>query len=110
MSNVSNVYFKFIFRLYPHKYKYSLIFVSYIYYKYTDALSTTDIQQAQYLKDNKYGGAFIWSLDLDDFAGQFCGQGNYPLIGFLRSLLDLGKQKLNVNNAQHAIILSALYE
>uniref|UniRef100_A0A673CI99 Acidic mammalian chitinase n=1 Tax=Sphaeramia orbicularis TaxID=375764 RepID=A0A673CI99_9TELE len=44
--------------------------------------------KARYLKDNKYGGAFIWALDLDDFSGQFCGQGSYPLIGYLRSLLD----------------------
>ncbi|XP_037540695.1 acidic mammalian chitinase [Nematolebias whitei] len=44
--------------------------------------------KAQYVKDNKFGGAFIWSLDLDDFGGHFCGQGNYPLIGYLRSLLD----------------------
>uniref|UniRef100_A0A673CDF3 Acidic mammalian chitinase n=1 Tax=Sphaeramia orbicularis TaxID=375764 RepID=A0A673CDF3_9TELE len=46
--------------------------------------------KARYLKDNKYGGAFIWALDLDDFSGQFCGQGSYPLIGYLRSLLDSG--------------------
>ncbi|XP_054601643.1 acidic mammalian chitinase [Nothobranchius furzeri] len=44
--------------------------------------------KAQFVKENKFGGAFIWSLDLDDFAGQFCGQENYPLIRYLRSLLD----------------------
>jgi len=43
--------------------------------------------KAQYMQNNSFGGAFIWSLDLDDFSGQFCGQGSYPLLSHLRSLL-----------------------
>ncbi|XP_067302606.1 acidic mammalian chitinase-like [Pseudorasbora parva] len=45
--------------------------------------------KVNYLKENMFGGAFVWALDLDDFAGQFCGQGNYPLIGQLRTLLNI---------------------
>ncbi|XP_068184124.1 acidic mammalian chitinase-like [Antennarius striatus] len=51
--------------------------------------------KAQYLKDNKYGGAFIWSLDLDDFTGEFCGQGKNPLISHMRHLLDLDAPSTN---------------
>uniref|UniRef100_UPI0037E816DD acidic mammalian chitinase-like n=1 Tax=Semicossyphus pulcher TaxID=241346 RepID=UPI0037E816DD len=43
--------------------------------------------KVRYLQEKRFGGAFVWALDLDDFNGQFCGQGNYVLINHLRSLL-----------------------
>uniref|UniRef100_A0A8C9WEX3 Acidic mammalian chitinase n=1 Tax=Scleropages formosus TaxID=113540 RepID=A0A8C9WEX3_SCLFO len=54
-----------------------------------DTKESFDIK-VQYLQNNKFGGAFVWSLDLDDFAGQFCGQGNYPLISHLHARLNTG--------------------
>ncbi|XP_037620980.1 acidic mammalian chitinase-like [Sebastes umbrosus] len=43
--------------------------------------------KVRYLQQNNFGGAFVWALDLDDFAGRFCGEGNHPLLGHLRKLL-----------------------
>ena len=35
-------------------------------------------------------GAMWWAIDLDDFSGQHCGQGKYPLISAVKSMLDGG--------------------
>ncbi|XP_056293636.1 acidic mammalian chitinase-like [Pseudoliparis swirei] len=45
--------------------------------------------KVRYLQEQKFGGAFVWALDLDDFAGRFCGEGNHPLLGHLNKLLDI---------------------
>ena len=35
--------------------------------------------QAEYIERLGLAGAFIWSLDMDDFSG-LCGSGRYPLL------------------------------
>jgi len=36
--------------------------------------------KVDFVKTKGLGGAMIWSLDLDDFSGKFCGKGNYTLL------------------------------
>lgn len=45
------------------------------------------------MQEQKFGGAFVWALDLDDFAGRFCGMGSHPLLSHLRKLLAIGMSK-----------------
>jgi chitinase len=41
-------------------------------------------EKVDYIKTRGLGGAMFWTLDLDDFNGQFCGQGKYPLINSVK--------------------------
>lgn len=45
--------------------------------------------KTQWLINNKFGGAMVWSLDFDDFSGTRCKEGVYPLINALKSLLNI---------------------
>ncbi|XP_057595590.1 acidic mammalian chitinase isoform X2 [Hippopotamus amphibius kiboko] len=45
--------------------------------------------KAEWLKQNSFGGAMVWAIDLDDFTGSFCNQGKFPLINTLKDALGL---------------------
>ncbi|XP_071953623.1 probable chitinase 10 isoform X2 [Antedon mediterranea] len=39
---------------------------------------------ANWIKSEGLAGAMVWSLDFDDFTGEVCGQGKYPLINTIK--------------------------
>lgn len=48
--------------------------------------------QVDFLKENNFGVAVIWAIDLDDFLGSFCNKGKYSLTIKLKSLLSLSSR------------------
>ncbi|CAM5170763.1 unnamed protein product, partial [Eretmochelys imbricata] len=51
-----------------------------------DTIKSFNIK-AQWLMKNNFGGAVVWSLNLDDFTGTFYNQGKFPLINTLKNAL-----------------------
>uniref|UniRef100_A0A3Q3FUH0 chitinase n=1 Tax=Labrus bergylta TaxID=56723 RepID=A0A3Q3FUH0_9LABR len=70
------------------KVPYATTYSQWVGFDDTTSIST----KINYLKANNFGGAFVWSLDLDDFTGQFCNQGKCPFVSQLHNLLVPGKQ------------------
>ncbi|NXG70281.1 CHIA chitinase, partial [Baryphthengus martii] len=62
-------------------------------YKSTEWVGYDNIKsfniKVDWLKKNNFGGAMVWTIDLDDFTGTFCKQGKYPLITTLKNGLGL---------------------
>ena len=44
------------------------------------------------VKKNFLRGVMFWAIDLDDFSGQHCGQGKYPLMSAVKDYLTTGVQ------------------
>ena len=44
------------------------------------------------VKKNSLRGVMFWAIDLDDFSGQHCGQGKYPLMNAVKEYLTSGVQ------------------
>lgn len=45
--------------------------------------------KAQWLQQQNFGGAMIWTLGMDDFTGSFCEQGKFPLTSTLKKAFDV---------------------
>jgi len=58
-------------------------------------------RKTQYIVDNGYAGGMVWALDLDDFNGETCGQGKYPLMNAIKSVLS-GAARESPNVRQNA--------
>lgn len=40
-----------------------------------------------FIRENDLAGAFLYSMDLDDFNGSYCGQGKFPLLKSIKNSL-----------------------
>nr|XP_042135590.1 oviduct-specific glycoprotein [Peromyscus maniculatus bairdii] len=58
---------------------------------YDDTISFT--YKATFVKTEHFGGAMVWTLDMDDARGLFCGNGPFPLVHILNELLVQAESK-----------------
>ncbi|CAF2630318.1 unnamed protein product [Rotaria sp. Silwood2] len=44
--------------------------------------------KAEYVNEMDLGGAMFWAMDLDDFRGEKCGEGKFPLINTAKDIVN----------------------
>ena len=71
-----------------------LSFLNYILYQSTQTNEWVGYENRDSLQhrcdlinDEGFGGAMFWDTSTDDFTGQFCDEGKYPLIRLFSSCL-----------------------
>jgi hypothetical protein len=52
-----------------------------------------------FIRENDLAGAFLISIDMDDFNGSYCSQGEFPLLNSIKSSL---KAPLNLARTSQA--------
>uniref|UniRef100_A0AC34GTP3 GH18 domain-containing protein n=1 Tax=Panagrolaimus sp. ES5 TaxID=591445 RepID=A0AC34GTP3_9BILA len=65
-----------------------------LWYGYDDVESVSG--KMKWLKENGFGGAFVWALDMDDFNGICDGGKRYPLLNAIND--GLGGKEITVTN------------
>ena len=51
------------------------------------------LSQANYVNQQGLAGAFVWSVELDDFSADHCSEGRYPLITAIMTILRGGRAR-----------------
>ncbi|CAF1418656.1 unnamed protein product [Rotaria magnacalcarata] len=54
-------------------------------------------KKCQFIAKQGLAGAMIWAIDLDDFTGNFCGQGKYPLLTKVKKTFEKLKKPIPIH-------------
>lgn len=64
-----------------------------------------------WIKDKGYGGAMVWTVDMDDFNGTVCvGNVKYPLIGAMREELRGVSRGANTKDVDWSAVATTITE
>ncbi|CAG2226556.1 E3.2.1.14 [Mytilus edulis] len=59
-------------------------FTGSLFSRFSDPAYNTQLSQVKYAKAMGLGGIMFWTYDLDDFTGNHCGQGTFPLLNAIK--------------------------